>query len=806
MRQSGERKRLIRRRRVPKDGRLQPLQSSQSMTAISDKREDRFKDVQIPETRRRFLPGSSWLPRKLAFKEDPPYSCDIDLRVESNKKQYRPEHQHAATTIQAWLRGEDARELVWGDGGIYENAKALHIERLYRGMCGRRRAKKARHERDTRAATRIQSIWRRYIARKLFQRLLWEHLNYSATSIQRVVRGYWGRILAKHLRKELEERFAQRLQRAVRCHIARRELYKRRKKEEERKSKHHVWQTCLSQIPFQFHIKVGRISDRELQEDWKLYAVTLRDCLLLFAYKDELETMISVLTKLIRVNPQCRIAYEAKAIALLAWGGLPRHRHQHAYYFAEQVMDLLAHSVEPACRPGIPGAEDAAWNIDSIFELFYIAARERVHAYGGFKAQMNLALSLACLSEEPARALKYYAKAYASLQYKSRYRAELLAHHQAWLQKLQTGHEDFWGATPKEIIFPKRPPLDVYSMWRRGDALVIYRPNVTPLIAPFRQVLAIMNRASTASLGSMRSADFEAMMKTEETETLEEDSPNLKVNASNEVSTWTCLAFLKKVKVVNVRMKSQPRLLVPMLERQRFLEIQNAAKDRAAIQIQRIVRGAFGRARWRRYFARRQTITGQEESLVLKRLVLLRERERKRRAATRIQALVRGRQLRIEIALKHLCAIQIQRVIRGRLGRLRFIEYERRQRMGVLVNEEFRGAMSIPVYSPGKADSWGGTQVLLQILRAGFNYLVTGTDLCTSERYKATFTEQHIQRLLVKANQGQSKLEQIRPTQYDRVCKLIRVSLRLCPPIKAVGDLIYKEATLTFVLAGIGAT
>ncbi|GBG31048.1 Hypothetical Protein FCC1311_072692 [Hondaea fermentalgiana] len=508
-------------------------------------------------------------------------------------------------------------------------------------------------------------------ARRKYEALIAARNRKAATDIQRVMRGCWGRRRARSLRAELEARCANRLQMWARRVLAEMELARRRAQDAERKKRHLTWQTLAAQGPIGLRAKLNGISDRELQDDWKLYATTLRDALLLFAYKDELEGPMHIFDRLIRANPRCRLAYEAKAVVLLVWGGLPRHKYQHAFYFAEQAANLLF-KARNADILGIPGAQEAAWNISNAVEFFYICARGRRKEYRGFCAQMYFAVALGCLAgeEPPQRALLYYARALEALKENTRFRGDLLSHHQAWVRKLE-----------------------------------------------------------------------------------------------------------------------------------RDIEIRNASKERSAVHAQRIVRGAFGRSRWRHEYMKQSVLERQGESLVLKRLDMLRERQRRSRAASRMQAFARGCAVRIDLRIKNERIVEIQRVVRGRLGRVRFAEIERRQRMGVLVTEVFRGAHTVPVVSRGQdLHERGSTQVVLQILRAGFNYLVSGTDLCTGETYHATLREQHMQRFLDAKNRKLTRIGQVRATQYERVVQLMLGSLRLCPPVKALGDLLAQEASLTFVL------
>ena len=70
------------------------------------------------------------------------------------------ERWHAATVISSYWRGVLARERVWGLGGVNENHQATNIARVYRGMVGRRIARKRWLEHRTALAIRIQAIIR----------------------------------------------------------------------------------------------------------------------------------------------------------------------------------------------------------------------------------------------------------------------------------------------------------------------------------------------------------------------------------------------------------------------------------------------------------------------------------------------------------------------------------------------------------------------------------------------------------------------------------------------------------------------
>jgi hypothetical protein len=166
-------------------------------------------------------------------------------------------------------------------------------------------------------------------------------------------------------------------------------------------------------------------------------------------------------------------------------------------------------------------------------------------------------------------------------------------------------------------------------------------------------------------------------------------------------------------------------------------------------------------------------------------------RHKRASAATRIAAGERGRRLRARLRKLRAASVQIQRIARGMLARVRAAEMERRNRMGALVTQVFRGGRSLPVHAGGRR------HLLLTVLRSGANYSFSGLDLCTAVEYRGMLAEPQLLEWLEQVNRTRPKTEQLRKT--SKLVPLLLDSLQLVRPIAAAG-LQREEAVWTIVV------
>ena len=112
-------------------------------------------------------------------------------------EEYTTEELHAAVVIEAWIRSRKVHWEVWRPMGIQQACACMLIQRVFRGMIGRRRARFMQMDLEIRAVLTLQRNFRGAKARKIYFAALKLRRWTAATAIQSVFRGFCGRRLAK---------------------------------------------------------------------------------------------------------------------------------------------------------------------------------------------------------------------------------------------------------------------------------------------------------------------------------------------------------------------------------------------------------------------------------------------------------------------------------------------------------------------------------------------------------------------------------------------------------------------------------
>ena len=112
-------------------------------------------------------------------------------------EEYTVEENHAAVIIQAWVRSRKVHWDIWRPMGIRQTWASLSIQRVYRGMVGRTKARWMQMDLETRAVMTLQRNFRGARARKLYFAALKLRHRTAATKVQSLFRGFCGRNYAK---------------------------------------------------------------------------------------------------------------------------------------------------------------------------------------------------------------------------------------------------------------------------------------------------------------------------------------------------------------------------------------------------------------------------------------------------------------------------------------------------------------------------------------------------------------------------------------------------------------------------------
>ncbi len=704
----------------------------------------------------------------------------LDLRVSVKKvPTYRFEHQYASIRIQAWWRGEVTREYVWGPGGVYQTQAAVMIQRSYKGEIGRRKAKRVRAERDFRGARGFQNLRRRYCAKlKVAKARAMKRLN-GARSLQRVYRGYKDRLVATRLRLERNNRCALLIQRYARGRQGRNDAIRRKKEDIRRRAALEALLERLEAIPANLKSTIDKLSDRELRRNGELLDRIVQDIVLLFAFNTRLDIAIRVLNRMLRLNDASVVANQAKAVAILASGSKPHFRSlKHSLFFVELAVDALSRCpTSSPYNPFDPKVMETETDITDTFlnsldEVFYLSTILHRGKPKELDVVLNYGIVLQCIVKDYNRARIYWKKAAALLHHlTSIYSGQALENQKIRTATLVEQFDTFW-SQPEVFDYCEG---NEYYLYRRGKAICVYRKDYAPLIVLESQFLHI-TRSS-----------------------VQDNSAAAMYGLPVELDQWArAKAFIGKILLQRERRCIRPRLWIPAIERERMGEVVMCKKILGAADIQRVARGMKARIEWRRRVRVREELDKQKYLLVEKRLVRERHRRRCRQAAIKVQAIFRSVQTRAYLAFLGTNACEIQRIARGMLGRLAFAEAERLARMGVLVKEVFKGGKTLMIDNgPQKC------QVFLTVLRAGYNFLFKAIDVCTTEEYSGTVSQQRVEWLLGEYNKGKRKIDHVRKTMHEKVLEILLDGLRLSQPIAALGDLIKAEGKLTVVVTAV---